>query len=314
MKLLAIVMSILFLAGGCTNHPDQNIVAASAKVEFEYKFSLAQWSYHKALFDGKMSTEEFIKIAAREKYQGVEFVNQFFKDEIDNPAYFKNLNRIAKDLNIDNVLIMVDIEEDLGDQNEMIRQKSINIHKKWIDAAAHAGCGALRINAYGKGSAEQVLLKCLESIKDLATYARPKNIKILIENHGGFSSDAKWLATLLQNLKEYNVSCLLDFDNWCMERSNGELWGGECILTYPRYDGMKTLIHYASGISVKSFDFDQEGEETSISYQKMSDIIKNANFNGYLGIEYEGDDPNIAKGTELTRRLMTKHLNQSTNK
>ena len=81
----------------------------------DFKISLAEWSLHKALFAKKIDNLDFPKIA-REEYgiEGVEFVNQFFKDKAHDSAYLKDLKKRANDVGVTCVLIMIDGEGDLS--------------------------------------------------------------------------------------------------------------------------------------------------------------------------------------------------------
>src|SRR5437764_6934451 len=75
----------------------------------DFKISLAEWSLHKALVKKAIDNLDFPRIA-REQYgiDGVEFVNQFFKDKATDSAYLKELKGRADDSGVTCVLIMID--------------------------------------------------------------------------------------------------------------------------------------------------------------------------------------------------------------
>ncbi|MEM9930941.1 MAG: serine hydrolase domain-containing protein, partial [Bacteroidota bacterium] len=131
-------------------------------------------------------------------------------------------------------------------------------------------------------------------------------IQILIENHGGISNNGRWLADLLDSLAGHNVKAVADFDNWCLRRANGQLWGAPCRERYNRYQGMMELMPYAAGVSVKAFNFDAQGKESDMDYDVLFDIIHASGYTGPLGIEYEGDDlparEGILRTLDLARR------------
>ena len=77
----------------------------------DFKISLAQWSLHKRLFADREKTADlnldFPKMAKVEfGIDGVEYVNQFFKDKVRDEAYLKELTKRAADHGVTNVLIM----------------------------------------------------------------------------------------------------------------------------------------------------------------------------------------------------------------
>ena len=114
----------------------------------DFKISLAEWSLHKALFAKKqIDNLDFPKIA-REQYgiDGVEFVNQFFKDKAHDSAYLKDLKTRANDHGVTCVLIMIDGEGDLSAKDKASADKAVENHKKWVDAAAALGCHSIRVN------------------------------------------------------------------------------------------------------------------------------------------------------------------------
>lgn len=206
-------------------------------------------------------------------------------------------------------MIMVDLAGELGSSNEAKRKEAVDAHKKWVNAASLVGCDFIRVNAHGDGTETEVMEACVKSLVDLVNYATRKEVKILVENHGGFSSDADWLVMLHNRVNSANVSILADFDNWCMKRENGELWGAKCIDEYDRYKGMELLLPHAKGVSLKSFDFDEEGNETKTDFGRMFKLIKWSQYEGYLGVEYEGEGLPAKEGVKKTKALAERYLN-----
>ncbi len=262
-------------------------VFAAKKAWFD--ISLAQWSLHKTLFAGDLKNIDFPEFAAKKcGIYGVEYVNQFFKDKAKDMAYLKDLNNRAKDNGVKNVLIMIDGEGNLGDEDNAKRLQAVDNHYKWIDAAAFLGCKSIRVNAAGKGTPEEVAQRVVDSLGTLADYGKKAKINVIVENHGGISSHGDWLAGVLKAVGKKNCGSLPDFGNF---------------YEYDRYQGVQDLMLYAKGVSAKSHDFDANGNETAIDYHRMMQIVKEAGFKGYVGIEYEG-----SKLAELDGILATKKL------
>ena len=306
--LFLIALTICIVPISCK---DKNTKATKTEnLNPEIKFSLAQWSYNRELFDGKMNTFDFIKEAKSLGFDGVEYVNQFFKEKVDDFEYLDSLKQISSASGITNVMIMIDREGDLGDSDEGKRKDAVDNHKKWVDAAAYIDCNFIRVNAHGDGTAEEMKNACSESIIRLADYAANKDIHILIENHGGFSSDASWLLALLDQINHKNVSLLADFDNWCIEREDGKLWGSPCIKEYDRQKGMRELLPHSKGISIKSFDFDKDGYESKMDYPALFKIMKQSKYNDFFAIEYEGHNLDSRTGVQKTKALADKMIDE----
>jgi sugar phosphate isomerase/epimerase len=222
------------------------------------------------------------------------------------------MNATAQKAGVKNLLIMVDNAGNLGASDKNERNLAVENCKKWVTAAKHLGCHSIRINAHGDGTPEEIKAACIESITTLAKWGKEEGVQILIENHGGISNDGKWLKELLQALQPAGVGSLPDFDNWCIERENGELWGAPCTKSYDRYLGMQEIMPFAKALSVKSFEFDAEGNETSMDYKKLFEIVQASGYQGYLGIEFEGHELDAKEGIRKAVALVKKVWNYET--
>lgn len=257
-----------------------------------FKISLAEWSLHRTLFSKQITNLDFPAIAAK-KYgiHAVEYVNQFFKDKAEDKAYLKDLLQRTKDHGVTNVLIMIDGEGELGSTNDEERKKAVENHYKWVEAAKFLGCHSIRVNAAGKGSAEEVKTAAIDGLGRLSDFAGKMNINVIVENHGGHSSNADWLTSVMKTVNHKNLGTLPDFGNF---------------YEYDRYKGTEEMMPFAKGVSAKSFDFDSSGSEKTIDYRRMLQIVKEAGYRGYVGIEYEGQNISEDAGIKATKLLLEK--------
>lgn len=275
--------------------------AADVFKDAQFTISLAQWSLHKALFAKKIDNLDFPAIAKKQYgISAVEYVNQFFKDKAEDMAYLNDLLRRSKDNGVYNHLIMIDGEGGLGDLDNEKRLKAVVNHYKWVHAAKHLGCKSIRVNAYGEGSAEDVQKAAIESLSQLGDFAAKENINVIVENHGGYSSNGQWLSTIMEKVAKPNVGTLPDFGNFCLKRGENRT----CVEEYDRYKGTQELMRYAKGASAKTYDFDEAGNCVETDYNKIMKIVKDAGFNGYIGIEYEGSKLSEEEGIRKTKALL----------
>ncbi len=265
-------------------------LTATAGNKLFFDISLAEWSLHKTLFGGKLDNLDFPKAAAETfGIHAVEYVNQFFKDKANDSAYLADLNRRAKDHGVKNVLIMVDGEGPLGSTDDKERIQAVENHYKWVEAAKFLGCHAIRVNAAGKGTPDEVKAAAVDGLGRLSEFAAKHDINVIVENHGGISSHGDWLSAVLKGVGKPNCGSLPDFGNF---------------YEYDRYQGVKDLMPFAKGVSAKSNVFDAEGNEANIDYWRMLKLVKDAGYRGYVGIEYEGSELSEEEGIKATKRLL----------
>lgn len=294
-------------ACGNGNQQEESESADSAQMnqavaDLPFKISLAEWSLHKALFDKKIDNLDFAQIAREEfDIDAIEYVNQFFKDKARDTAYLNDLNKRADDHGIYQNLIMIDGEGGMASLDDTERTQAIENHKKWVEAAKHLGCGTIRVNAYGEGSAEEVKAAAIDGLGRLAEFAKPFGINVTVENHGGYSSNGAWLADVMKQIGMDNCGTLPDFGNFCIERGEDG-----CKNEYDRYKGVTELMPYAKAVSAKTHDFNAAGDETHTDYYKMMDIVLAAGYHSWVGIEYEGSGDDEYTGIRKSKALLEK--------
>ncbi|MGZ3838875.1 MAG: sugar phosphate isomerase/epimerase family protein [Flavisolibacter sp.] len=296
------VRNSLALAGGFTLAPSVLGKMHQDKEAF-FEISLAEWSLHKALFGRQISNLDFPGLAKNTYGIGVvEYVNQFFKDKAEDHAYLNELLTRCRDNGVKNHLIMIDGEGNLADPDSASRKKAVENHYKWVHAAKYLGCRTIRVNLHGEGSNQDVQQAAIEGLNELGDYGQKEGINIIVENHGGYSGDGSWLATVMKTVNRKNVGTLPDFGNFCIKRDTRNA----CVEPYDRYLGTSQMIPFAKGVSAKTYDFDAEGNCVETDYYKMFKIIKEAGFTGYIGIEYEGEQLSEEEGIKKTKNLIEK--------
>lgn len=273
-------------------------LAGMAAKKSPYKISLAEWSFHKTLFANEMTNLQFPVVAREMGIMGVEYVNQFFKDKAKDEKYLAELKKICKNEGVESVLIMCDGEGTVGHPEKEERIKTVENHKKWIDAAAFLGCHSIRVNAGSKGTFEEQQKLAADGLHMLCEYGDTKKINVIVENHGGLSSNGDWLAGVMKMVNHKRVGTLPDFGNFIIDRQTGE--------EFDRYKGMELLMPYAKGVSAKSNNFDAEGNETKSDFYRIMKIVQDSGFKGYVGIEYEGSVLPEKEGIIATKKLLEK--------
>jgi len=260
-----------------------------------FKISLAEWSLHKALFAKQLDNLDFAKTAKQDfGISAVEYVNQFFKDKAKDQTYLREMLKRTRDLGVENRLIMCDGEGALGDPDEAKRQQAVENHYKWVEAAKFLGCKMIRVNAQSRGGYEEQQKLAADGLRKLTEFGAKSKIAVVVENHGGLSSNGQWLTGVMKMVNHPMCGTLPDFGNFRVSREE----------EYDRYKGVTELMPFAKAVSAKSHDFDERGEETHTDYHKMMKIVLDAGYNGFVGIEYEGDKMSEADGIRATKKLL----------
>jgi sugar phosphate isomerase/epimerase len=294
-----------------TSNEDQ----AETKVEAtaDYTISLAQWSLHRTYFGGaiqdwqefgrliKESPDELLKgdldpkdfpnHAAGYGIHTIELVNVFYFSKVNDQAYWTEFKKNCEEAGAKVGLIMCDQLGNLGDADPEVRNAAVTNHHAWIDVAKFLGAKTIRVNAAGEGTAEEVAANAVDGLSKLGEYGATKGINIVVENHGGYSSDGKWLSGVMEKVGMDNVGTLPDFGNF---------------FEYDRYQGMTDLMPYAKGVSAKSHTFDEQGNELSSDFLRIMKIVKESGFKGDVGIEYEGPELSEDEGIKATKALLEK--------
>jgi sugar phosphate isomerase/epimerase len=304
------VGAILLGLNSCKNIPAKKTTEVKAPA---YKISLAQWSINNMIREDKVSPYEFASLANKWGFEGLEYVSQLYTDvtKSDEPntaikLFVQKNNELSVKFGLKNILIMVDEEGNLATQNEVERLTAIENHKKWINAAAAMGCHSIRINLFGETDPELWKSYSKRSLIELSEYALPLNINIIVENHGYLSSNAGLLMALINEVNMKNCGTLPDFGNFCLKRENNELWDAPCTESYDNYKGVAEMMPKAFAVSAKSYDFDGEGNETTLDYHRLISIVKSNGYDQYIGIEYEGSRLSEEEGILATRDLLLK--------
>lgn len=290
------------------------------KKEIFFRISLGQWSLHRTYFGetSKLGKADFLKQLqnnpgrllqgeinplyfarhARKMFgiDAIEYVNTFYFDKAENPGYLHELKKIADNEGVKSVLIMCDAEGALDDPDSVVREQAVKNHYKWVDMAKYLGCHAIRVNTNSKGSFEEQMKYAADGLRKLTEFAAKVNINVVVENHGGLSSHGRWLAETIRMVDHPNCGTLPDFGNFSISETE----------QYDIYKGTEELMPLAKGVSAKTFNFDENGNEAKMDYYRLMKIVKDAGYTGYVGIEYEGDELTEEEGVRKTRDLLIK--------
>jgi sugar phosphate isomerase/epimerase len=287
-------------AGACLasltmNHP-RAAAGENEKRSPLYTISLAEYSLHRMLEKGELDHLDFAQYTVKNfGIDALEYWNSPFADKGADKDYIAEMKKRADDAGAESLLIMIDNEGRLGDPDETRRKQAVENHHKWVEAAKSLGCHSIRVNAYSEGSYDEQMKLVVDGLGQLSRFAADHEINIIVENHGGLSSNGEWLSSVMKQVDLENCGTLPDFGNFD---------------DYDRYKAIREMMPWAKAVSAKSHDFDDEGNETETDYVKMMQIVVDAGYHGRVGIEYEGRRLSEPEGVRATKKLLERVRDQ----
>jgi sugar phosphate isomerase/epimerase len=260
-----------------------------------FTLSLAQWSLNRAIFGGELDSLDFPAFTKNTfGIDAVEYVNQFFMDKAEDRTYLTELKKRCDDNDVTSLLIMCDREGNLGDPDPALRTIAVENHYKWVEAAAFLGCHSIRVNAASSGTYAEQQGYAADGLRRLSEFGGERGLNVIVETHGGLSSNGKGLAEVIASVGRDNCGTLPDFGNFFLVREE----------EYDRYQGVTELMPFAKGVSAKSYEFDAMGNERRTDFRRMMKIVLDAGYRGRVGVEFEGRELDEVEGIRLTKALL----------
>lgn len=246
--------------------------ALSVAAEKKQGISLAAWSFSGSFFQGKWKLLELPGIL-RDKLgiTALEHVNQFF----ENPTltYLGRLKKACADAGVQSTILMVDGEGGTASPDAAERKRAAIAHRKWFDAGHELGCYAVRCNVYGGAqnwkADRDLVSRAAETMHMMLDYAKESGLDLIVENHGGASSDPDVLVALVKKVNHPKFGLLCDLGNW----NKGD----------DRYASSRKILPYAKGLSVKG----TWGPDTDPEFdaEKLVKVALDFGYVGWWGLE-----------------------------
>jgi sugar phosphate isomerase/epimerase len=175
--------------------------------------------------------------------------------------------------------IQVDGPENLSDPDAAKRAASIATIKQWMDRAAAVGAPRMRANTGGGKPEEWDVSRTADSFRQLADYGKSIGVKILIENHVGYSADIDKVVQLVKAVNHPNCGVISDW--------------GNTPSTSPadRLAGLSKLFPHLELVSAKELDFDDTNHHVSYDIVPLIKATEGSGFKGIYSIEFYSNRP-----------------------
>lgn len=241
---------------------------------------------------------------ARDAYglEAIELEASLHYAHVRNDAYFARLRQQCDASGVRCVVISNMWEGNLASLQGQPEQTARNYHR-WVDIAAIMGCRLLTVNVNARrGNRDLLAARAAEGLVALTSYSGPRGITVLVENHGWYSAYPPWLVGIMETVNSPFCKLSVDLGNFCTRWDSGQ-----CVeQQYDPYEGVALMMPHARHVSAKMLGFDERGNDVRTDYVRMLRIIRDAGYQGYIGIEYAGDqlspDHGIRASLALLRR------------
>ena len=283
--------------GSCGLSLGTNLFGKDKSDPSRFPIGIQEYTFNRILRSGKLKHLDYPAMVKKELgIEHVEYWSRPFEGKHTDKKFVGELNSRTKGEGISNVLILVDEKHELDHEKKSERDKSVDLHKGWIDCAAQLGCDAIRVNCRMGGDPKDNLNRAVDGVGRLCEYAKDTSVKVVIEPHGRNSQNPDWLLAVMKELNHPHAGILPDFNNFG---------------SYDRYSAVEKTLPFAPAVCAKALKFDDEGNETHTDYFKMLKIVYESTFSGVISIEFEGHGVDPIVGSRMTQDLILKGLKKA---
>lgn len=246
-------------------------IARPAKPQL--KLGLAAYSYRKYLDLKKptMTLFDFIDAAAEMPLDGVELTSYYFAETTDDYLDKLKAHAAARKLAISGV----PVGNSFTMRDDAKRAAEIEKVKQWCARAGRLGTQTVRIFA-GNMEKGDDLAECrrrvVAAIEACAPAAKQAGVWLALENHGGITADAEGLLAIVKAVDCEHFGVNIDTGNFKTADPYAEV---AKIAPYGIVCQVKTEISPTGNVKVDA------------DLPRMIQILKDANFDGYVVLEYE---------------------------
>ena len=274
----------------------------------KYKFAIATYSYWH-FREPKVTVQEVIDHAANLGAHGVDVLHVQMDNE--TPEYLKSLRQRAENNGVE--LICLSIHQDFVDPDKAVRDQNIEHTLRCIDIAHELGISYIRLNSgrwntiksfdelMANRGIEPILPGfteddgfnwCIESITECLPAAEKAGVVLALENHWGLTRTPEGLLRIVKAIGSPWLGVLMDTGNFLEDP----------------YDKLEQIAAHAVFVQAKTYYGGGEWYTLDLDYPRIANILKKANYQGYISLEFEGkEDANtgVPKSLELLRQAFS---------
>lgn len=284
------------------------------------KISVSSYSFQQYISLGKMTQFDTVAKAHELGFSGIEFTELQCDSQEKRIALAEKIKKKAEELGME--IVAYTVSANLYQENDDDLRLEIENTKAKLDVAKALGARLMRhdvVYKLGKNGASRsfglMLPRIANAAREIAEYGKKLGIKTCTENHGFIAQDSYRVEALFNAVNHENYGLLVDFGNFlCADedpalavsrvapyaihvhakdmRVCDEKNGSTQLMTR----GAKHLVFTAIGCG-------------DVPIKRCLQIMKRAEYEGYVSIEYEGREDAI-EGIKSGKAYLEKCLTE----
>jgi sugar phosphate isomerase/epimerase len=276
------------------------------------KLSLSMWSVVETVKAGKMTLPQFIDFASTQNVKGIELLDYFWKDE---KREIPQAKKQAADKGLE--IGVYSIGNDFFQPDAAARAQQLEAVKHGVDVANELGVNLVRVfsGSYREGYIlEQGIGWVIDGLSQAARYAEQNHVTLALENHGLIAGRSDQVKDIISKVNSPALRANIDTGNFLLVGQNpteaarmlASLAALVHLKDFRKPDPGQT-VHVYRGLDGSTFTGAVTGEGM-VDLPAIVSILREAGYNGWLSLEYEGpDDPltiGVPKSLDAARRLI----------
>lgn len=255
------------------------------------KIGCSTWSFHRDIAEKRLTLEGFLEACAKFKMDGVELVD--FQLPTKDFSYLQGMKNKMDSFNLELSALAVSNDFIMMEPKEL--QKQVEYVDQWIRIAAMLGVSVVRVfggDILGGTDPKRAYELVGKGFQRCIRLAERHEVTLALENRGTFTNNPKIVLKLIDEFGSKNLRSCLDTGNFPSKI---------------RYEAIKMVAPLAVHVHAKTYNFDKEGNETSIDYERVIEILRESGYEGFLSIEYEGagdETQGVRKSLKLLKRFL----------
>ena len=266
------------------------------------RLSLAAYSFRDFFSAGKdpgkipperrLDLPGFIDLCARHGCEGAELTSYYFpKDVTADVLRVIRRHAFLRGISISGTAVGNNFALPKGPQLD----EQIADVKRWIDRAALLGAPHIRVFAGGAAAGlplADAKRNCIAALEECCAYAGAHGIFLGLENHGGIVAEPEGMLEIVRAVKSPWFGVNLDTGNFH---------------TADPYAALAQCAPYAVNVQIKS-EMRRAGAKVAerADYARIVALLRAANYQGWVALEYEAADPwnHVPKELDALRTLL----------